>query len=133
MSIVVDASVCGAWLLPDEVDERADRVRNRYLGGILHVPSHWRVEIISLLLKAERRRRVQSASVDEAIMLLDAIPIAIDPTSRADQIIRMARRHELTPYDAAYLELAHHLGVPLATLDRKLAAAARKENLPEIA
>lgn len=133
MSIVVDASVCGAWLLPDEIDERADRVRNLYLKGTLHVPAHWRVEVISLLAKAERRRRVQPASVDEAIRLLDAFPIAVDQTSRSEKIISMARRHDLTPYDAAYLELAHHLNVPLATLDRKLAAAARKEGLPEVA
>jgi len=42
----------------------------------------------------------------------------------------LARRHRLTVYDAAYLELAQREGVPLATLDGALAAAARAEGVP---
>ncbi|HJW78510.1 MAG TPA: type II toxin-antitoxin system VapC family toxin [Beijerinckiaceae bacterium] len=42
----------------------------------------------------------------------------------------LARRHRLTVYDAAYLELAQREGVPLATLDGPLAAAARADGVP---
>jgi predicted nucleic acid-binding protein len=35
-------------------------------------------------------------------------------------------------YDAAYLELACREGLPLATLDRDLAGAARAESVPII-
>ena len=42
----------------------------------------------------------------------------------------LARRHRLTVYDAAYLELAQREGVPLATLDGHLAAAATAEGVP---
>ena len=38
----------------------------------------------------------------------------------------LAHEHGLTAYDAAYLELAMRLGLPLATGDRSLAAAARR-------
>jgi predicted nucleic acid-binding protein len=41
----------------------------------------------------------------------------------------LTRQHRLTVYDAAYLELALREGVPLATLDSSLAAAARAEGV----
>jgi predicted nucleic acid-binding protein len=41
----------------------------------------------------------------------------------------LARRHRLTVYDAAYLELALREVVPLATLDQALAAAAQAEGV----
>lgn len=39
----------------------------------------------------------------------------------------LGQRHGLTLYDAAYLELALRLGVPLATFDAALARAAGVE------
>jgi predicted nucleic acid-binding protein len=41
----------------------------------------------------------------------------------------LARRHRVTVYDAAYLELALREGLPLATLDAALADAARAEGV----
>jgi predicted nucleic acid-binding protein len=38
--------------------------------------------------------------------------------------MHLARAHTLSAYDAAYLELAIRLGLPLATLDDRLEAAA---------
>jgi len=40
------------------------------------------------------------------------------------------RAHRLTSYDAAYLELALRLGLPLASRDQALQAAARSEGVP---
>ena len=37
----------------------------------------------------------------------------------------VAQAHRLTTYDAAYLELAHRTGAPLATRDAELATAAK--------
>jgi predicted nucleic acid-binding protein len=42
----------------------------------------------------------------------------------------LAERHRLTTYDAAYLELALRLALPLATLDEALRRAAVAERLP---
>ncbi|HYF55734.1 MAG TPA: type II toxin-antitoxin system VapC family toxin [Salinarimonas sp.] len=44
-------------------------------------------------------------------------------------MLDLARRHALTSYDAAYLALALNEGVPLATRDRPLAAAAAREGV----
>jgi predicted nucleic acid-binding protein len=40
--------------------------------------------------------------------------------------LTLARNHRLTPYDAAYLELALRLSAPLATLDKDLRRAAER-------
>ncbi|MEN9595980.1 MAG: hypothetical protein RL236_414, partial [Pseudomonadota bacterium] len=44
--------------------------------------------------------------------------------------ILLASEHNLSAYDAAYLELALRHQVPLATLDVDLRKAARKINVP---
>ena len=44
--------------------------------------------------------------------------------------LALARSHRLTSYDAAYLELALRRGLPLATRDKALQAAARLEGVP---
>jgi predicted nucleic acid-binding protein len=40
-----------------------------------------------------------------------------------------ARAFQLTVYDACYLELARRVGLPLATLDKGLSAAAAKAGI----
>lgn len=44
--------------------------------------------------------------------------------------MRLASRHRLTVYDAAYLELARRRDVPLAALDTDLRKAALAEGVP---
>ena len=45
---------------------------------------------------------------------------------------RLAEQHRLTLYDASCLELAQRLGLPLATLDRELRAAANALGVPAL-
>ena len=55
--------------------------------------------------------------------------ITIDPdtdTFAWSATLRLAERCGLTLYDAAYLELAQRLELPLATLDQELRAAGTK-------
>ncbi len=60
-------------------------------------------------------------------MLLEALPIVLDGETGnkafAD-IIQLAGNHQLSAYDAVYLELAIRRGLPLACLDGKLKTAA---------
>lgn len=46
------------------------------------------------------------------------------------EVSALASRHRLTTYDATYLELAIRLALPLATLDRRMRAAASAEGVP---
>ena len=48
------------------------------------------------------------------------------------QTDELAEEYNLTPYDAAYFELAQRRRLPLATLDEALVKAARAAKLPLI-
>jgi predicted nucleic acid-binding protein len=53
----------------------------------------------------------------------------VDHAPDESEVLTLARRHRLTVYDAAYLELARREALPLATLDSELANAARAEKV----
>ena len=75
----------------------------------------------------ERRQRSTEAQATQWLTCLGFLPIAVDEESndRAwGEVLSLARAHRLSAYDAAYLELALRRGLPLATLDDKLKAAA---------
>jgi predicted nucleic acid-binding protein len=93
-----------------------------------HVPSLWPREVANALLVGKRRGRIKAADTARFISILGAFPIAIDGETVAHawaDTMHLARAHNLSSYDASYLELAIRLGLPLAAVDGKLRAAAR--------
>ena len=128
MRFVLDNSVALAWCFEDETTEVTEALLDRAMQHGAVAPQIWPLEALNGLLMAERRRRVDRDRRLELTSFLADLPIAIDPetverTWRA--IARLAASHRLTAYDAAYLELAQRLGLPLATQDAALIAAAR--------
>jgi predicted nucleic acid-binding protein len=128
-ALVVDCSVVAAWILPDESNSEVEAVRMIVAaeGGL--VPGHWRLEIANMLLMAERRKRLPASERAAAFDALERLEIEVDPETGARawrEISALAARFRLTAYDAAYLELAQRTGLPLATLDEDLRAAAAK-------
>ncbi len=127
MTVVLDASVVVAWLLGDE-GEAAERVMARLDGGLARVPAIWATEIANALVVAERRGRVTEAQASRAAELALAIPVRVAEVGEARTLrdVRLlARAHGLAAYDASYLDLALAERLPLATIDARLAAAAR--------
>lgn len=129
MATILDASIVGCWLLPDEMHETADRARTLLLSARGSVPRPWWFEVRNLLLVAERRNRIDAMQMRAALALLDEIPVDIDHEPESDAIIDLARKHRLTVYDAAYLELARRKSLPLATLNAALISAANAEQV----
>jgi len=132
--VVVDASFAGAWILPDEHSHEADNVLAAVLRGKqrLAVPELWTYEILNLIVSARRRGRIEANQVEEAVRLIEQIPVEFyDHQSRPirDRVVRIASRFSLSAYDAAYLELADRLQCPLLSLDDDLTAAARSLGL----
>jgi predicted nucleic acid-binding protein len=85
------------------------------------------LEVANALLMGERRKRSTEAETIKWTGILASLPIAIDGEthSRAwSDTLSLARGHNLSAYDAAYLELAIRRGMPLATIDGKLRTAA---------
>jgi predicted nucleic acid-binding protein len=133
MAYVVDPSVALAWLLPDETNARADAIRVAVENGSdAWIPVHWWLEIGNGLLMAERRGRITAEQVAQALSLVNALPLEEDEETAEQIAVRtftLARRHGLTIYDAAYLELAQRRGAILATFDEQLLKAAKKEKI----
>ena len=59
--------------------------------------------------------------------MVSTLPIAVRTADDDLDVLSLARKHVLTAYDAAYLALALAERLPLATLDKRLAQAARAE------
>jgi predicted nucleic acid-binding protein len=96
---------------------------------IAHVPAIWWFEVRNTLLINERRSRISERDTTAFLRALAAMDIEIDRTPVEAATLALARRHRLTVYDVSYLELAIRAKLPLATLDRKLAAAAKSEGV----
>jgi predicted nucleic acid-binding protein len=91
------------------------------------VPAIWLVEMANVLIVAERRRRLDAERADQLLANVLALPVAVDDSGLlvlGPSIVRVAREHGLTAYDAAYLELATRARCPLATRDAALGEAA---------
>ncbi len=122
---VVDASVAIAWLFEDEVTPETEAVLDRLSDQEAHAPGLWELEVANVVLSAERRGRISEIASAQIMERLRDLPIRINPDNpRLHHLLEVARRYGLTSYDAAYLTLALQLNLPLATLDRDLAAAA---------
>ena len=82
---------------------------------------------------AERKKRLSEADSIRFIALLTELPIIIEqesPERMIKEIFALARKHELSSYDASYLDLAMRKGLPIATLDNNLIAAAKRSQVP---
>lgn len=128
MSFVVDNSVALAWCFEDEHTQAVMDLLDRVAETGAFAPSLWPLEALNGLLMAERRRRVDVRRRQRLAGFLRALPVTLD-TETADQAwtvtVRLAERHRLSVYDAAYLELAQRRKLPLATLDEDLIKAAK--------
>jgi predicted nucleic acid-binding protein len=128
-SVVVDASFAGAWMLPDESSEEAERLLRDVLEEkcVMVVPVLWRYEMCNLIRSALARERLDEDDAGQALDLLHRVPKQVfdhqeDLFQR--RLMIMATRFALSAYDAAYLELADRLQCALYTNDNRLREAA---------
>lgn len=136
---VLDASVALSWCFPDEAGGYADKVLEWLAVShepsepvVAMVPVMWSLEVGNALLVGERRGRLKEAQSMRVIGYLQALNIIIDDAGQERTFgitLSLAREHNLSTYDAAYLELAMRLAVPLATQDKKLLVAAQNSGV----
>ncbi|HEV2100401.1 MAG TPA: type II toxin-antitoxin system VapC family toxin [Stellaceae bacterium] len=126
---VLDASIAVAWAFADEDHPVAASALARLRNDEGCVPSLWWFEIRNVLIVNERRGRLLETDTVLFLRYLTSMPISVDRSPEEAAVLALARRHSLTVYDASYLELAVRHATPLATLDGRLAAAARRERV----
>lgn len=129
---VLDCSVAMSWCFDDETSEYTEAVLDLLKTAEALVPTLWPLEVTNVLLVAERRKRLTEAQSIQFIDLLGDLPIHVheESSGRAfTDVFYLAREHDLSTYDAAYLELAIREGIPIATRDKTLGKAAKKAGL----
>ncbi len=126
MAFILDCSMALAWIIPDEKDSQAQEILERLVDEGAIVPGLWSLEVANVLLISQKRGRLTHAETESALENMATLPIEIDGETNKNAwgtTIKLAMEHNLTAYDAAYLELAMRKKVPLATLDKKLHSA----------
>jgi len=126
---VLDASIAANWYLDEQRDPRADVALALLADDYALAPIQWWFEIHNVILVGERRKRVSEQHSAAFLGELAGLAIELAELPDKSSVLDLARKHKLTFYDAAYLELARRESIPLATLDKALAAAARAEGV----
>src|SRR5215831_18505287 len=132
MSLVIDSSATLAWVYSEVNTPSLLAVLARVADRGAWVPGLWKLEVANVLEVGVRRGRHDTAFREATLADLALLPISVDPETDRHAwsgTRRLAERHKLTLYDAAYLELAQRRGIPLATLDTELRQAASAEGM----
>ena len=128
-SFVLDTSVAVAWLLGETLDQPSRSALDALRQEGACVPPLWHYEMRNALLVAERRERIPRGGAREGLEGLRDFDIETDQATDLDVALDLALAHQLSFYDALYLELALRRRLPLATRDRGLARAVRAAGL----
>lgn len=126
MPFVLDSSVALARAAPDEVLSAA--VRLLLESDTAVTPALWPFETVNGVEMMRRRGRLDEQAASDALEVLRLLPVEVEAPDfhrNLHAVLPLARKHGLTVYDAAYLELAKRRRLPLATLDDRLRRAAR--------
>jgi predicted nucleic acid-binding protein len=122
---VVDCSVSAAWLFEEQADDYTEAALDALASAPALAPGSWILEMLNALLMLERRRRLTASDAVQALRLLRRLPVHLQAAQAGPiELHALASRHQLTSYDAVYLNLALTSGLPLATRDKALARAA---------
>jgi predicted nucleic acid-binding protein len=126
---VLDASVVLTWCFPDENAGLAQHVAHRFKqGDTALAPSFWPHEVLNALLAGEKRKRISKEMIRSFLDDLAVLPVTLEQIPAGivfDRVQSLSRKHGLTAYDAAYLDLALENGLALATLDEALVRACK--------
>jgi len=126
---VLDASVALAWFIDPSVAPLAARIQRFLLQGDRAIVPHlWRPEVANGFVSAQKRGILTAVRSAQAFAELDLLLAQSIENASYDlsiqRVVATAQTFGLTAYDATYLETAREQQLPLATLDRRLAAAA---------
>ncbi len=130
MSFVVDNSVVVGWYIASQADSLSGDLLDKAITEDIYVPTIWRAEFANVLLVFTHNRRLQPAQVASIIEQIEMLELIVDsapPSVRT--LVELGRRHSLGAYDAAYLELAMRLRLPLAARDGALRKAANRAGI----
>lgn len=127
MAQIIDASVAIAWCARRQATPLTEAALSAVSERGGHVPSIFWFEVLYGFAGLISRGILDPADAETFQSSIGQLQLTVDPAKTATEMIvlhRLARQFDLSIYDAAYLELALRLGLPLATRDASLVRAA---------
>jgi predicted nucleic acid-binding protein len=133
-AFVADASVAVGWVHPGQATAETDAMLDAVAAGAaIEVPALWPLEVANALTVLVRRRKLTADERETALGWLRGLPLRVDHEAASlafSRLSELAVTHQLTVYDAAYLELAQRRRLTLACKDGPLRAAAAHARVP---
>jgi predicted nucleic acid-binding protein len=131
---VADANAALATMLQEDAASMIQSFTEQInQGAFLAVPSLWHVEVTNALINKFRRKLMSHEEIEKCFQDFQSLRVRTDVYSAEPSVIshiwRLAIKHQLTTYDATYLELAIRLGCPLLTADEALIRSAPLEGI----
>lgn len=121
MAFVVDNSVVVGWHLSSQTTAYSDSVLKALVTNTVHVPGLWVLEFSNVMRKALLAKKFTQARCQEIFLMQKSLALSVHPdVSDPAENLALAMRYQLSSYDAAYLELAMRLHLPVATSDGAL-------------
>lgn len=132
-TFVADASVAVGWVHPAQATPQTGAMLDAIAEGTtLEVPALWPLEVANALTVLVRRRKLSEEECRVGLGWLRALRLRIDHEMASlafSRLAELASAHELSIYDAAYLELALRRKLVLGCKDGPLRKAARKSGV----
>lgn len=130
--VVVDASLAVGWAAERGSEAVIEGMIARIYQATGKVPAIWRLEVANALLNKVQGKENGHEALLAWLAQIGELPVGADDMTHArawSRILPIAARHDLSLYDASYVELAVRLDAPLLTLDGKMARAAAQEGV----
>lgn len=125
---ILDCSVYISWCLQEGGIEKSSKILEAITKNEISVPSLWIYEVTNTLNVAVKRKRITIAEAHQLIKDIQLLPIELDkPTN--DNMLNMfniANEHNLSAYDASYIELALRTNLPITSFDKDVVKVAKK-------
>lgn len=128
-AFVADASVAIGWVHPAQATTQTAAMLDAIAeGSTLEVPALWPLEVANALIVLVRRKKLSEDERETALGWLRGLRLRMDHEAASlalSRLSELAAAHQLTVYDAAYLELAQRRQLVLGCKDGPLRKAAR--------
>lgn len=132
-AFIADASVAIGWVHPGQATTHTTAMLDAIAdGAIVEVPALWPLEVANALTVLVRRRRLTEPERQAGLGWLRGLPLRIDHEMASlafSRLSELASAHQLSVYDAAYLELAQRRRLMLGCKDGPLRDAARQSGV----
>jgi len=130
--VVIDSSFAIAFMLEEEHSGYARDAVQSFGDASLRAPALICWEVANALQVKSRRGQLPPDERAQHLVTFELLGIHLEPAPTSEMLLGLAQlsdRTGLTIYDASYLDLGLVWGAELATIDRKLAEAARAEGV----